>query len=191
MSGIGSIRRTACIPVGTVRDNAGPAFHDGGEAYMSIICERAAIPKIGWEWHSALSIGALATATPCARLHARNVVYEWGLHDIADAVELVVSELVTNSVKSSMDDGRPRYSAESGLAYVHLRLSSDRVVMLVEVWDENAGLPVPTRPSLDDDSGRGLMLVAALSQQWGWDLSQNGIGKIVWSLIAPLAAAYR
>jgi len=79
-------------------------------------CERTAVPKISWELHSALSIGALATATPCARLHARNVVCEWGLHDIADAVELVVSELVTNAVKASIDDdGRPRYSAKSGL----------------------------------------------------------------------------
>jgi anti-sigma regulatory factor (Ser/Thr protein kinase) len=149
-------------------------------------CERAAVPKISWELHSALSIGALATATPCARLHARNVVCEWGLHDIADAVELVVSELVTNAVKASIDDdGRPRYSAEGGLAYVHLRLSSDRVMTLVEVWDENTRLPVPTRASLDDDSGRGLMLVAALSQQWGWDLSRQGTGKIVWALIEP------
>jgi len=54
---------------------------------------------------------------------------------------------------------------------------------LVEVWDENTGLPVLTRASLDDDSGRGLMLVAALSQQWGWDLSRQGTGKIVWALI--------
>ena len=151
---------------------------------MSVTCERAAVPKNSWELHSVLSIGALATASSCARLHARNIVCEWGLHDIADTVELVVSELVANAVKASMDDdGRPRYSAENGLAYVQMRLSSDRVVTLVEVWDENTGLPELTQVGLYDDGGRGLMLVAALSRQWGWDLSRHGTGKIVWALI--------
>lgn len=146
--------------------------------------ERTAPPRTRWILQSVLAIGALPTATPCARLHARNVLCDWGLRDMAGTVELVVSELVTNAVQASMDrSGRPRYAGDRGLACVHLRLSSDHVTTLVEVWDENAGLPMPTQTTGDDEGGRGLMLVAALSEQWGWDISRHGRGKIVWALI--------
>jgi hypothetical protein len=53
----------------------------------------------------------------------------------------------------------------------------------VEVWDENFGLPTPTRADLDDESGRGLLLVEALTARWGWDLHPSGRGKVVWALV--------
>jgi anti-sigma regulatory factor (Ser/Thr protein kinase) len=151
---------------------------------LSVGAERAAIPKSAWTFHSVLAIGAMLTATPCARLHARNIACEWGLHNLADTIELVVSELVTNAVKASMDqDQRPHYTDEHGVACIHLRLSADRQAALVEVWDENFKLPAPSQPGLDDESGRGLMLVDALAERWGWDLPAAGRGKIVWALV--------
>jgi anti-sigma regulatory factor (Ser/Thr protein kinase) len=129
-------------------------------------------------------IAALPTATPCARLHARTISLEWGLGDLADTVELVVSELVTNAVQASVDpDGRPRYSAEYGLACIHLRLSTDGILALVEVWDENAKPPTPVESGLADEGGRGLLLVDALTERWGWELAASGRGKIVWALV--------
>jgi len=151
---------------------------------MLVMCEQIAPPRASWTRQSVLAMAALPTATPCARLHARNLMHEWGLHDLADTIELIVSELVTNAVKASMDqDGRPRYTADNGLACIHLRLSTDRQAVLVEVWDENSRLPEPARPDLDDESGRGLMLVDALAARWGWDLPNSGRGKIVWALV--------
>src|ERR1035437_2162645 len=150
----------------------------------AVTAERAAIPQNAWTFQSVLAIGALPTATPCARLHARNLVYEWGLHRLADTIELVVSELVTNAVKASMDQyQRPRYTDEYGLACIGLRLSTDRHAALVEVWDENVKLPEPDQPGLDAESGRGLMLVEAVAERWGWDSSATGRGKIVWALV--------
>jgi anti-sigma regulatory factor (Ser/Thr protein kinase) len=154
------------------------------EGRMLMTCEQAAVPRTSWTLQSVLAIAALPTATPCARLHARNLMHEWGLHNLADTIELVVSELVTNAVQASMDqDGCPRYTDESGLACIHLRLSTDRQVALIEVWDENFKLPEPIRASLDGESGRGLMLVDALAEHWGWDLASSGQGKIVWALV--------
>jgi anti-sigma regulatory factor (Ser/Thr protein kinase) len=151
---------------------------------LSITAERAAIPRSAWTFQNVLTIGALPAATPCARLHARNIVCEWGLHNLTDMIELVVSELVTNAVKASMDqDQRPHYTDEAGPAYIHLRLSADHRAALVEVWDENFKLPEPSQPGLDDESGRGLMLVEALAERWGWDLPAAGRGKIVWALL--------
>ena len=151
---------------------------------MPVMCEQAAAPKARWAAQNVLAIAALPTATPCARLHARNLACEWGLSHLADTIELVVSELVTNAVQASVDhDGRPRYSADTGLACIHLRLSTDGLAALAEVWDENFQLPAPTRASRDDESGRGLMLVDALAERWGWDLPPSGRGKVVWALL--------
>jgi anti-sigma regulatory factor (Ser/Thr protein kinase) len=151
---------------------------------LSVTAERTAIPQNAWTFQSVLAIAALPTATPCARLHARNIVCERGLYHLADTIELVVSELVTNAVKASMDrDQRPRYTDEHGLACIGLRLSTDRQAALVEVWDENVTLPDPDQPGLDAESGRGLMLVEALAARWGWDSPATGRGKIVWALV--------
>jgi anti-sigma regulatory factor (Ser/Thr protein kinase) len=151
---------------------------------LSITADRAAIPGSAWTFQSALALGALPTATPCARLHSRNVSHEWGLPHLADTIELVVSELVTNAVSASVDENqRPHYTDGHGPACVHLRLSTDRRTVLVEVWDENFRPPEPNQAGLDDESGRGLMLVEALTERWGWDLPANGRGKIVWALL--------
>src|SRR5579864_226362 len=50
---------------------------------------------------SYLELGALPTTVPCARLHARHVLHEWGLNGLAPDSELLVSELVTNAVKAT------------------------------------------------------------------------------------------
>lgn len=152
---------------------------------MSVMAGQAAPPQASWAVQSVMVIGALPTATPCARLHARTISLEWGLGDLADTVELVVSELVTNAVQASVDhDGRPRYSPEHGLACVHLRLSTDGLAVLVEVWDESAKPPTPVQPNLADEGGRGLMLVDALTERWGWSLPPSGRGKVVWALVS-------
>lgn len=152
---------------------------------MSVMAGQAAPPRAVWIVQSVMVVAALPPATPCARLHARTIVLEWGLGELADTVELVVSELVTNAVHASVDhDDRPRYSPEHGLACVHLRLSTDGLAVLVEVWDENAMPPTPAQPGPADEGGRGLMLVDTLTERWGWSLPPSGRGKIVWALVS-------
>src|ERR1700722_9010760 len=63
--------------------------------------EREAVVTGRWPLRSSLQLGALPTATPCARLHARHVLREWGIIGIADTAELLVSELVTNGVRAA------------------------------------------------------------------------------------------
>lgn len=131
-----------------------------------------------WPLHSRLELGAFPTAVPCARLHARQMAWEWGLGALAETAELLTSELVTNAVRATA--GRDR------LLPVRLHLSSDKERMLIEVWDADPRPPVPTRvgedgtPALADEGGRGLFLVAALSRQWNWYASRQWGGKVVW-----------
>lgn len=131
---------------------------------------------------TSLVLGALPSAVACARLHARNVMYEWKLPSVADSVELVVSELVTNAVRASTrPDGRPAYHAKTGLPRVRLRLSSDRVHVLIEVWDQDPRTPAAKAAGPDDESGRGLMLVEALCERWGCGTSPSWNGKVIWA----------
>lgn len=54
-----------------------------------------------WPLRTFPELGALPGAVPCARLHARHVLWEWGLEAFTEPVGLVVSELVTNAVQAS------------------------------------------------------------------------------------------
>src|SRR5208282_2252401 len=57
----------------------------------------------GWPWSVHLPLGALPTAVSCARGYTRAILDEWNLAGLADAAELIVSELVTNSVLATAD----------------------------------------------------------------------------------------
>jgi anti-sigma regulatory factor (Ser/Thr protein kinase) len=104
---------------------------------------------------------------------------EWGLAAVAETTELVVSELITNAVLASRSLNGASDRAE--LPGVHLRLSSDRMRVLVEVWDANPYAPSPIAAGLDEESGRGLMLVEALSTMWSWYATRELGGKVVWA----------
>ena len=72
-----------------------PAMHRFSTGPYSVGRRRgsgAADPDTGWLLRSELVFGALPGAVPCARLHARLVLWEWGQGGLADSVELVVSE---------------------------------------------------------------------------------------------------
>jgi anti-sigma regulatory factor (Ser/Thr protein kinase) len=124
-------------------------------------------------------LGALPGAVPCARLHARLVLAEWGLKALADTAELVVSELTTNAVRASAGLPEARHS----LPAVRMWLSAGRDRALVQVWDADHQLPVPERPDPDAEHGRGLLLVESLSEAWGAYRPQRSIGKIVWAIL--------
>jgi hypothetical protein len=73
---------------------------------------------------------------------------------------------------------------------VVLRMASDRIKLMIEVWDVIPGSPAAARPGPDDESGRGLMLVAAQCDRWSWQTVPGWPGKVVWaelrgSLLGP------
>jgi anti-sigma regulatory factor (Ser/Thr protein kinase) len=137
---------------------------------------------------SYLELGALPTAVPCARLHARHVLREWGLNGLAPDSELLVSELVTNAVKATA--GRDE-------ATVRLRLSGDSARVLIEVWDADPRAPAPKdlgehgTPHPQEEGGRGLFLVTALSARWDWYPTREPAGKVVWCELEALSPARR
>ena len=56
-------------------------------------------------------------------------------------------------------------------------------VVALLVWDATVAAPVPRAAGDDDESGRGLVIVAGFSAQWGFHhLAQLG-GKVTWAVI--------
>ena len=127
-----------------------------------------------WPLRSFLELGALPSAVPCARLHTRQLAWEWQLTALSQDAELIVSEIVTNAVHITRADGRT--------APVRLWLLAGRARLLILVQDASPLPPVPVSASGDAENGRGLLLVDALSTRWGHFLHASG-GKVVWSLM--------
>jgi anti-sigma regulatory factor (Ser/Thr protein kinase) len=126
-----------------------------------------------WPYQSHLELGAISSAVPSARLHARLVLREWGLSPgKAQSAELVVSELVTNALEHGLA-GIP--------ATVGIWLSSDGRRVAIHVWDASPLPPVLKDSSAEAASGRGLMIVAALTADWGCSAADTG--KVVWAVI--------
>jgi anti-sigma regulatory factor (Ser/Thr protein kinase) len=128
-----------------------------------------------WPCQSFLELGALPSAVPCARLHARQVLWEWGLTAFSESTELLVSELITNAMRIS------RTTAQ----YLPVRLwvVSDRAQVVIFVWDASPLPPAPADAGGDAENGRGLLIVQAVSAQWGWDFPPGLGGKVVWAQI--------
>ncbi|MEU6950581.1 SpoIIE family protein phosphatase [Streptomyces sp. NPDC046316] len=110
--------------------------------------------------------------TPESAAHARkravNQLTEWGLaEDIVGDTALVVSELVTNSV---------RYAKGP----IQLRLIRDGGNTLVcEVTDDSSASPHLRRALDTEENGRGLFITAQLTQRWG--VRPLGRGKTLWA----------
>jgi anti-sigma regulatory factor (Ser/Thr protein kinase) len=127
----------------------------------------------------------LMPALPCmvgeARRYVRWVLDTWGLESIADSVELLVSELVTNAVNATgVTDERPDYSRLVGKVMpVYLCVSTLAETVVIEVWDASSTPPLRRAASEEDEDGRGLALVQALSKEWGCEVLGTG-GKVVW-----------
>lgn len=119
-----------------------------------------------------LELGALPTAPGCARGHVRMVLLEWGLSDLSDTAELIVSEIMTNAVRASAATGDP----------VRLRVICDQTSIIICVWDSSHSMPAPQDPSPDQESGRGLLLVQALASEWG--TYRESVGKVVWARVS-------
>jgi serine phosphatase RsbU (regulator of sigma subunit)/anti-sigma regulatory factor (Ser/Thr protein kinase) len=104
------------------------------------------------------------TSARRARGLIRRPLKQWGLTDLQPAVELLVSELVTNAVRYAQGKIGLRLILEGGL--------------VCEVLDDSAALPRLRHPDDDDERGRGLQVVSQVAQRWG--ARRSLAGKVVW-----------
>jgi hypothetical protein len=126
--------------------------------------------------------GGGAASVRAARDFAVATVLRWGAAERSHDVAIVVSELLTNALRHtrpSAPGARPRRPIRLGL----LQLSP---CLLCAVADPSTAAPVARSPGALGETGRGLHIVCALSDRWGY--TTNGAGKVVWAMFtAPRA----
>ncbi|MER7203580.1 MULTISPECIES: ATP-binding protein [unclassified Streptomyces] len=107
-------------------------------------------------------------AVRSARAAVRGQLGVWDLDSLGDVTELLVSELVTNALRHA-----------SGPIGVRLLRSAEPAHTLrVEVSDRLPDPPLERVAGPDEESGRGLQLVAGSARRWG--TRPGDTGKTVW-----------
>ncbi|MDF2257139.1 ATP-binding protein [Streptantibioticus ferralitis] len=120
------------------------------------------------------------TSVPLARQFARLALAARGYQAHTGTLELVTSELVTNSVV---------HAQPSCDAPISVRLLVQGAVLRLEVNDGKRRRPMPRTARPDQESGRGLRIVEALTMSWGSYLTNHG--KCVWCEVDTKCRAER
>lgn len=137
---------------------------------------------------SSLELEPLITAPSCARSHVRATLEDWQVPPEAiRTIQTLASELITNSYqaakRSAERRGLPGPDMSERIGLTLSLLLAGQVV--IEVADRDPGLPVKPGAGLESESGRGLLLVEALSAKWGYFPLTAG-GKVAYAVIDAL-----
>ncbi len=153
-----------------VLDMLGPGDRDDDIALLAARFDGIAPSDVAY-WY----LDPKAQTAGQARRLARRALQRWGLEELTDQVELLVSEVVTNAV---------RY-AERPITLRLLRTD----VLRCEVGDDVPQLPRLRQARPSDEGGRGLYLVNRLARRWG--ATRLSTGKVVWFEISMPPVARR
>ena len=123
-------------------------------------------PGTAWSYQTQLS-GESASAAALAREFVRARLGEHGFADLVEDVALIATELASNVI----------LHAETPFT---VTLQGDHESVLLTVRDGSALTPVVPVTHVMATHGRGLAIVAALSDRWGTTPNTNG-GKSVWA----------
>jgi anti-sigma regulatory factor (Ser/Thr protein kinase) len=139
-------------------------------AYRTVAAALASLPTalVPATHRRRARFAAEPSAAAAARALAAHALRDWGLTGLTDPVELVVSELVSNAVRHARTP-------------VTMLVRLGRAGVRVAVQDGNPTAPAFATGRMDArrEGGRGLFLVAATADQWGW--LRGSHDKIVWA----------
>jgi Histidine kinase-like ATPase domain len=141
---------------------------------------RARLPRI-----AVRALSADAGSVRAARVFTVATLARWGTAQRSQDITVVVSELLTNALRHALPgpgDARYRHRIRLGLLQL-------RPWVLCAVADPSRAVPVPQAPGSLAEGGRGLQMICALSDQWGYTAPAE-TGKVVWALFysRPMAA---
>jgi anti-sigma regulatory factor (Ser/Thr protein kinase) len=163
---------------------------DAGRRWLIVAAERAGLVSTNGEALPDPAVGrgrllraatrTLGTTTGSVRA-ARDFTLatlgQWSVAERSDDIAIVVSELLTNALRhapqapgGSIGSQRP----------IQLGLLQPGPYVLCAVADPGRAAPVPQTPRFLAETGRGLHIICALSDRWGYT-TLNDTGKVVWA----------
>jgi anti-sigma regulatory factor (Ser/Thr protein kinase) len=129
----------------------------------------------GGDGFAALRFDATPTSVTRTRSFLRSTLTHWRLPELVDDATTIAAELVANAVTHALSPaGRPS-------AWIALVRTDHAVVCAVA--DPSPRLPAMSEPEPFAESGRGLHIVAELSETWGHS-TPEAAGKTVWARLA-------
>jgi len=135
----------------------------------------ACLPRIATR-----ALGADPGSVRAARDFTVAILHRWGMAERSQDIAIVVSELMTNALRHAVPgpgDTGPRRP-------IRLGLLQPGPCVLCAVADPGKAAPAPKRPGSRDETGRGLQLIRALTDRWGYT-TPSETGKVVWALFSP------
>ena len=115
-----------------------------------------------------------------ARDFTVSTLLRWGMAERSQDIAIVVSELLTNALRHALPGpggSRPRQP-------IRLGLLQPGPYVLCAVADPGKRAPALRAPGSLAETGRGLHIICALSDQWGCT-TPGDAGKVVWALFRP------
>jgi anti-sigma regulatory factor (Ser/Thr protein kinase) len=164
------------------RTKVDPAFRQPLDLTARLQCApgRPRVVRMPSDWWDSPAVAA-CPLTPgvqsgrTARRFTRSTLKEWGLAQLADDAEAIVGEFVANAISHAarcLGSGQP----------LGLRLLRRTGEVMCAVLDPSDSAPVLRVPDRNEETGRGLQMVDALSDVWGWS-PVTGRGKAVWAIL--------
>ncbi|MFB7917082.1 ATP-binding protein [Streptomyces sp. NPDC056061] len=137
------------------------------------------VPPLTAAW---LYLAPVPTAVGCARMFVTHTLRSWGCGrgELTDTASLILSELVTNAVKETGTTAHQTFPELEDLGLIAVQVRAHGNTLTLEVWDSSPERPRARDVGCDAEGGRGLLLVDALSLEWGTCVPPTG-GKIVYA----------
>jgi hypothetical protein len=166
---------TDCRWLMLAAETAGLAHADGRLSPDACLTGRADLPRIAMR-----TPGADAGSVRAARDFILAILRRWNAAERGEDIAIVMTELLTNALRHARPwprDPRPRRPIRLGL----LQPGS---WVLCAVADPSRAVPVPQGLGSLGETGRGLQIVRALSDIWGYT-GLGDAGKVVWAAFVP------
>jgi anti-sigma regulatory factor (Ser/Thr protein kinase) len=172
---------------------AGTAASSAGLCWLAPVVKMAAVASGNWPlWPEPGPQGwtcfpRVATCSPglkpkpvrAAREFAVATLERWGATRRTEDVATVVSELVTNALRHALPDSGATHPSRR----VRLGLVEPGPCVLCAVADPSRTPPVPKDADVLAETGRGLLVVGAFADRWGYT-PPSDMGKVVWAMFS-------
>ena len=123
------------------------------------------------------ALGAQAGSVRAARDFTVVTLRRWGTAHSSQDIAIVVSEMVTNALRHALPGPGSTWPRRP----VRLGLLQQGPWVLCAVADPGTAVPVPRTPGSLAEAGRGLQMICAFSDLWGYT-TPGEAGKVVWAM---------
>jgi hypothetical protein len=122
-----------------------------------------------------------ATGVRAARDFTVTTLQRWGVAERCEDIAIVVSELLTNALRHALP--APGGTGTGTGWPIRLGLLQPGQFVVCAVADPSRAAPVPQQPEHFGETGRGLHVIAALSDRWGYTVPTD-MGKVLWAMFS-------